>query len=124
MGYTVPLNDFYSPINISSGEAQSYFGQGSNTSFLKGGQPELTMGIPCSVANGIANGRDCSAFIKFAGELDTDNSWIKPRETRTIYLLEPKNWLEQYNLSRPAQLSDIESNVSQAGANGAVMIVH
>lgn len=123
MGYTVPLNDFYSPINISSGEMQSYFGQGSNTSFLKGGQPELTMGLPCSVASGIANGRDCSAFIKFVGELDTDNSWIKPRETRTIYLLEPKNWLEQYNLSRPAQLSDIESNVPEAGADGAVMIV-
>lgn len=123
MGYTVPLNEFYSSINLSSGEAQPYFGQGSNTSFLKGGQPELTMGIPCSVASGIANGRDCSAFIKFAGELDVDNSWIKPRETRTIYLLEPKNWLEQYSLTRPAQLSDIESNVPQAGANGAVMIV-
>lgn len=124
MGYTVPLNDFYSPVNISSGEAQPYFGQGSNTSFLKGGQPELTMGLPCSITTaGIANGRDCSAFIKFAGELDADNSWIKPRETRTIYLLEPKNWLEQYNLNRPAQLSDIESNVTQAGANGAVMIV-
>lgn len=124
MGYTVPLNDFYSPINISSGETQPYFGQGSNTSFLKGGQPELTMGIPCSVSSGIANGRDCGAFIKFAGELAADNSWIRPRETRTIYLLEPKNWLEQYGLSRPAKLSDIESNVPEAGANGAVMIVH
>ncbi len=124
MGYTVPLNEFYSPVNLSSGEAQPYLGQGSNSSFLKGGQPELTMGLPCSAASGISNGRDCSAFVKFAGELDSDNSWIKPRETRTIYLLEPKFWLEHYQLSRPAQLSDIESNVPEAGDNGMVMIIH
>ncbi|MDR1335240.1 MAG: BACON domain-containing protein [Tannerella sp.] len=122
-GYTVPLNDLYSPVNLAGGEAQPYFGQGSNTAFLKGGQPELTMGIPCSLASGIANGRDCSAFIKFAGELGADNSWIRPRETRTVYLLEPKNWLEHYGLSRPAQLSDIETNLAEAGAEGAVMIV-
>jgi len=123
-GYTAPLNDLYSPVNLSSGAAQPYFGQGSNTAFLKGGQPELTMGIPCSLTSGVANGRDCSAFIKFAGELGADNSWIRPRETRTIYLLEPKNYLEQYGLSRPAQLSDIETNLKEAGADGAVMIVH
>jgi hypothetical protein len=123
IGYTVPLNDFYSPVNLESGAVQPYFGQGTNTAFLKGGQPELTMGIPCSITSGVANGRDCSAFIKFAGELDVDNSWIKPRETKTVYLLEPKNWLEQYGLTRPAQLSDIETNLNEAGANGAVMTV-
>jgi hypothetical protein len=124
MGYTIPLNDLYTPVNLESGSPQPYFGQGNNTTFLKGGQPELTMGIPCSVSSGVANGRDCSAFVKFAGELGADNSWIKPRETKTVYLLEPKNWLEQYGLTRPAQLSDIETNLTEAGADGAVMIVH
>jgi hypothetical protein len=124
MGYTVPLNDLYSPVNLSSGEAQPYFGQGANTQFLSAGQPELTMGIPCSVASGVANGRDCGTFIKFAGELGADNSWIKPREPKTVYLLEPKFHLEQYGLARPAQISDIESNLTEAGANGPVMIIH
>lgn len=124
IGYTIPFNDFYSPVELNGGTPQPYFGQGGNTTFLLGGQAELTMGIPCSLSGTVANGRDCSAFIKFAGELGADNSWIKPRETKTVYLLEPKNWLEQYGLSRPAQLSDIESNLTEAGADGAVMIVH
>jgi hypothetical protein len=123
IGYTVPLNDLYSPVNLSNGEAQPYFGQGSNSAFLRGGQPELTMGLPCSVTGTVSNGRDCSTFIKFAGELDTDNSWINPREVKTVYLLEPKNWLEQYGLARPARLSDIESALSEAGADAPVMIV-
>ena len=123
MGYTVPLNDLYSPVNLATGEVQPYFGQGTNSVFLSGGQPELTMGIPCSLTGTVANGRDCSAFIKFAGELGADNSWIKPRETKTIYLLEPKNHLEQYGLTRPAQLSDIETNLIEARDEGAVMIV-
>ncbi|MDR0667870.1 MAG: BACON domain-containing protein [Prevotellaceae bacterium] len=123
IGYTVPLNDLYSPVNLTTGEAQPYFGQGSNSGFLRGGQPELTMGLPCSLASGKANGRDCSTFIKFAGELDTDNSWIQPREVRTVYLLEPKNWLEQYGLARTARLSDIESALPEAGADAPVMIV-
>ncbi|MDR1172664.1 MAG: BACON domain-containing protein [Bacteroidales bacterium] len=124
IGYTVPLNDLYSPVDLSNGSSQPYFGQGGNTTFLLGGQPELTMGIPCSLASGVANGRDCSAFIKFAGELGADNSWIKPREPKTVYLLEPKNYLEQYGLNRPAQLSDIETDLTAAGTNGPVMIVH
>lgn len=123
MGYMVPLNDFYSPVNLASGAAQPWFGQGTNTTFLLGGEPELTMGIPCSLTSGVANGRDCSAFIKFAGELDVDNSWIKTREVRTIYLLEPKNHLEQYGLARPAQVSDIETELKEAGVNAPVMIV-
>jgi hypothetical protein len=123
-GYTVPLNDLYSPVNLTSGEAQPYFGQGSNSSFIGGaGRPELTMGLPCSLTSGTSNGRDCSAFIKFAGELDTDNSWIKARELKTVYLLEPKNWLEQYNLNRTARLSDIESALTEAGSDAPVMIV-
>jgi hypothetical protein len=124
IGYMMPFNDLYSPVNLTDGAAQPYFGQGGNTAFLLGGQPELTMGIPCSLTGTVANGRDCSAFIKFAGELGADNSWIKPRETKTVYLLEPKFRLEQYGLSRPAQLSDIETNLTEAGANGPVMIVH
>jgi hypothetical protein len=125
IGYTVPLNDLYSPVDLTTGQAQPYFGQGSNTSFIVGaGRPELTMGLPCSLTSGVSNGRDCSAFIKFAGELDTDNSWIKPRELKTVYLLEPKNWLEQYNLNRPARLSDIESALTEAGADAPVMIIH
>lgn len=124
LGYTVPLNDRYSPVDLTGGEAQPYFGQGSNTDFLRGGQPELTMGLPCSPAtSGVSNGRDCSAFIKFAGELDTDNSWIRPREVRTVYLLEPKYWLEQYGLNRTARLSDIESALPEAGDDAPVMIV-
>jgi hypothetical protein len=122
-GYTVPLNDWYSPVNLSNGDAQPFFGQGSNSDFLYGGQPERTMGLPCSLTSGVANGRDCGTFIKFAGELDTDNSWVKPREVKTVYLLEPKNWLEQYGLSRPARLSDIESALPEAGADAPVMIV-
>ena len=123
IGYTVPLNDWYSPVNLSSGEAQPYFGQGDNSGFLRGGQPELTMGLPCSLTSGVANGRDCGTFIKFAGELDTDNSWIRSREVKTVYLLEPKNWLEQYGLNRTARLSDIESALPEAGADAPVMIV-
>jgi hypothetical protein len=123
-GYTVPLNDLYSPVDLTNGDPQPYFGQGTNTSFIEGaGRSELTMGLPCSVTSGVSNGRDCSAFIKFAGELDTDNSWIKPRELKTVYLLEPKNWLEQYGLNRPAQLSDIETALPEAGADAPVMII-
>ena len=123
MGYTVPFNDWYSPIDFATGNEQPYFGQGNNTRFISAGQPELTMAIPCSLTGTVANGRDCSAFFKFAGELGADNSWIKPREPKTVYLLEPKNHLEQYGLDRPARLLDIETNLVEAGEDGPVMIV-
>jgi len=131
MGYTVPLNDWYSPIDLTTKEAQPYFGQGGNTTFLSAGHAELTMALPGSPAAGgtdgvgvVSNGRDCSAFFKFAGELGADNSWIKKREPKTVYLLEPKYHLEHYGLNRTAQLSDIETNLVGAGDQGAVMIVH
>ena len=132
MGYTVALNDWYSPFDIETGVAQPFFGQGSNTGFLFGGQPELTMALPCPDARNpiptplvsqTSQGRDCSAFIKFVGELGADNSWIKGREVKTVYLLDPKFHLEHYGLNRPAQLSDIETNLVEAGEQGAVMIV-
>jgi hypothetical protein len=126
-GYLIPLNDIYSPVDLKSGEVQAYFGQGGNTAFFAAGMPITNFASPCASNSGFSTGRDCSNFVKFAGELDSDNSWIKPRVAKTLFLLEPKHHLEHYGLERQAQRSDIESALPGAdnyiGNNAAVMVV-
>jgi hypothetical protein len=126
-GYTVPFNDIYSPANLQTGASQSYLGQGNNSFFFAAGGPVTNFASPCASNSGASTGRDASNFLKFAGELDSDNSWVKPRVVKTLILLEPKHHLEHYGLDRQAQLSDIESKLSGAnnyiGDNADVMVV-
>lgn len=67
MGYRVPDNDHYSKANGETGEAQPFFGQGTNTYVFK--QPNT----------------DVSSFSKLGGVI-TAGSWITPRETTLIDL--------------------------------------
>jgi hypothetical protein len=126
-GYVVPFNDLYSPTNVQTGEAQSYLGQGNNSFFFVAGSPMTNFASPCASNSGASSGRDASNFLKFVGELDSDNSWVKSRVVKTLILLEPKHYLEHYGLSRQAQLSDIESRLPGAdnylGDNADVMVV-
>lgn len=61
-GLRVPLNDRYNPVNPETGEAQPFFGQGTNTYLFA--QP----------------GSDKSDFSKLGGVV-THNAWIVPRES-------------------------------------------
>jgi hypothetical protein len=67
MGYRIPDNDHYNKINATTGEAQPFFGQGTNTYVFK--QPNT----------------DVSSFSKLGGVI-TAGSWITPRETTLIDL--------------------------------------
>lgn len=67
LGYLIPNNDHYNKVNPATGEAQPYFGQGTNTYVYK--QPNT----------------DVSSFSKLGGVI-TAGSWITPRETTLIDL--------------------------------------
>lgn len=64
-GYRVPLNDHYSPVHPETGEAQPFFGQGSNLYMYR--QPAS----------------DMSDYSKLGGVL-SKNAWIIPRETTSL----------------------------------------
>lgn len=64
-GYRVPLNDHYNPVNPETGEAQPFFGQGTNLYMYR--QPASDMGD----------------YSKLGGVL-SKNAWIIPRETTSL----------------------------------------
>src|SRR5205814_4725733 len=66
-GYRIPANDHYNPVNQTTGEAQPFFGQGTNTYVFA--QPLA----------------DVSNYQKLGGVL-TANAWLSPRQTTLVTL--------------------------------------
>lgn len=64
-GYRVPLNDHYNPVNPETGEAQPFFGQGTNLYMYR--QPAADVGD----------------YSKLGGVV-SKNAWIIPRETTSL----------------------------------------
>jgi len=67
VGYRIPANDRYNPVNPATGDLQPFFGQGTNTYVFA--QPNT----------------DVSSFSKLGGVI-TANAWISPRQTTLIDL--------------------------------------
>jgi hypothetical protein len=66
-GYRIPANDHYNPVNKATGEAQPFFGQGTNTYLF---------------TNPAA---DISSFPKLGGVL-SPNAWLTPRQATLVNL--------------------------------------
>lgn len=67
LGYRVPMNDHYNPINPNTGEAQPYFGQGTNT---------YTYSQPTG---------DASDYSKLGG-IVSKKTWVSPRKRTAMVM--------------------------------------
>jgi hypothetical protein len=67
LGYRIPANDRYNPVNPDTGAPQPFFGQGTNTYVFA--QPNS----------------DISSYSKLGGVV-TANAWLSPRQTTLVDL--------------------------------------